>query len=409
MNAPKIQLLLVDDNPVDAALTERLLQAINQELPAHIRWVGSAEEALEELQQHAYDLLLLDYQLPGASGLDVLTQLQKLPHRQRPAVIMLTASGSEQVAVEAMRSGARDYLRKDELATAPLTRALMSALSQKHLEDQVERYVAQTQSDLRMARQLQHALLPQRFPVLPPTATDEDTTLRFHARYLSTTELGGDFYTVQPLSDTSAGVFVCDVMGHGVRAALVTAMIRTLVEELLPMADDPGRFLAGINRGLLAILKHVEEPLFATAFYLVADVARGHLRYASAGHPAPFLLQRSTGTVAPLPFTGIEAGPALGIFESPTFAAAGQPLSPHDLVILFTDGLYEVRGEDGEEFGYERLLAAVRARHHLPAEQLFDDLIRHAQQQSASGEYDDDVCLLGVEVERTAPRGGEQP
>ena len=409
MNTPKIQLLLVDDNPMDAALAQRLLQALGQELPVETCWVDSAEKALAEIQQHQYDLLLLDYQLPGASGLDVLTELHNLPHSQQPAVIMLTASGSEKVAVEAMKSGAKDYLRKDELAAAPLTRALMSALSQKRLQDQLERYVAQTQADLRMARQLQHALLPQHFPTFPHTAADRDTALRFYARYVSTTELGGDFYDVLPLSDTAAGVFVCDVMGHGVRAALVTVMIRALVEELLPVAHDPSQFLAGINHGLLAILKHADEPLFATGFYLVVDVAQGRMRYADAGHPLPFLLQRGPGTVVRLDFAGAKSGPALGIFETPTFATASHRLSPHDLVILFTDGLFEVLGADDKEFGQERLLAAVQERHHLPAEQLFDELVRLTREASGSGEYGDDMCLLGVEIERTATGAGETP
>jgi phosphoserine phosphatase RsbU/P len=273
----------------------------------------------------------------------------------------------------------------------------------------LERYVAQTQADLRMARQLQHAMLPHRFPTFPPTAGPDDTALRFHSRYVSTTELGGDYYDVLPLSDTAAGVFVCDVMGHGVRAALITAMIRALVEELLPVAHDPGQFLAGINHGLLAILKHAEEPLFATAFYLVVDVGQGRMRYANAGHPLPLLLQRGTGAVVPLTFVGAESGPALGIFGTPTFAVASRILSPHDLVILFTDGLFEVRGADDQEFGQERLLAAVQERHHLPAEQLFDELITLTRQQSGSGDYSDDVCLLGVEIERTAVCTGEEP
>ncbi len=405
MNSSKIQLLLVDDNPMDAALARRLLQTLGKELPVDTCWVDSAEKALAELQKHQYDLMLLDYQLPGANGLDVLAELHKLPHLQQPAVIMLTASGSEKVAVEAMKSGAKDYLRKDELAAAPLTRAVMSALSQKRLQDQVEQYVEQTQADLRMARQLQHALLPQRFPVFPRTATESNTALRFHSRYVSTAELGGDFYDVRPLSDTAAGVFICDVMGHGVRAALVTAMIRTLAEDLLPVAHDPGRFLTGINRGLLSILKNAEEPLFATAFYLVADVEQGRMLYANAGHPLPFHLPFDHGTVTPLTFAGKESGPALGIFETPTFETATRILSPHDLVLLFTDGLYEVLSADGREFGQAHLLAAVQERRHLPVEQLFDELIILTRQESGSGEFDDDVCLLGVEIERTGKLG----
>lgn len=408
MNISKIQLLLVDDNPLDAALTQRLLTKLGEELSVVTRWVDTAEKAMTEIREHPYDLLLLDYQLPGASGLDVLEELKKLPHGQQPAVIMLTASGNEKVAVTAMRNGAKDYLRKDELDAAPLLRALMSALSQKRMQDQLELYVAQTQADLRMARQLQHALLPQRFPVFPQGVDVADTGLRFCSRYVSTTELGGDFYDVLRISDTRAGVFVCDVMGHGVRASLVTAMIRALVEELLSVAHDPSQFLAGINDGLFAILKNADEPLFATAFYLVADLEQGRVSYASAGHPLPFHLCREPARVATLPFAAGQSGPALGIFEGPAFGTARQNLAPHDMIILFTDGLFEVRNAEGREFGQERLLEAVRARVQQPVDQLFDEILDLTRAESADGQYDDDVCLLGVEMAGTNPGGTRQ-
>ena len=400
MNHAKIQVLLVDDNPVDAALVQQLLKNLAAELPVETRWVDDAAKALQEVQNRPYDLLLLDYQLPDATGLDVLSELRKFAQSQQPAVIMLTATGSEKIAVEAMKSGARDYLRKDELAAAPLTRALMSALSQKRMQDQLDRYLAQTQAELRMARQLQHAMLPRRFPTFPHTAGEGDTALRFHARYVSTTDLGGDFYDVLPLSDTEAGVFICDVMGHGVRAALVTAMMRALVEELLPVARDPSQFLQGINHGLYAILKDAAEPLFATAFYLVADVARGQIRFANAGHPLPFHLRRADRTVEQLRFAANGSGPALGLFDNPPFTTAVSDCAPGDLIILVTDGLFEVLGPNNDEFGEERLLATVQQRQQLPPSELFDELIRVTRQHSAEGEFADDVCLLGVEVTR---------
>jgi len=400
INPPKIQVLLVDDNPIDAALTRRLLQALGKELPVETQWVDDAAKAFQAVQRRPYDLVLLDYQLPGASGLDVLTELQKLPPGQRPAVIMLTASGNEHIAVETMKRGARDYIRKDELAVTSLTRAVLSALSQKRLQDQVDNYLAQTQAELQMARQLQHAMLPQRFPTFPNTAPPADSALRFYARYIATTELGGDFYNVVPISATAAGVFICDVMGHGVRAALVTAMLRALVEELRPVAHEPGQFLQGLNQGLHAILQNAAEPLFATAFYLVADAAQGTLQFANAGHPPPLHLQRQAGTVMPLSLGASRPGPALGLFADTTYATGNVEWIPRDMVLLFTDGLFEVIGRDGQELGQPWLLAAVQKHQQLPGLQLINDLISMAQHHAGAGKFADDVCLLGVELAR---------
>jgi len=95
-------------------------------------------------------------------------------------------------------------------------------------------------------------------------------------------------------------VFICDVTGHGVRAALVTAMIRALSEELKPLARDPGNFLRKLNYDLCSILKNTGSPMLTTGFYAVADCRTGLLRFANAGHPKPLIVRRSIGHVEPL-------------------------------------------------------------------------------------------------------------
>ena len=136
------------------------------------------------------------------------------------------------------------------------------ALSQQELRFRNE----QMEEDLRMAREIQQAIIPQQYPCFPQSASPEQSALRFCHRYLPTGAVGGDFFNIRPLSDTRAGIFICDVMGHGVRSALVTAILRALVEELTPVATDPGELLGQINRDLRSILKQSGTPLFTTAF-----------------------------------------------------------------------------------------------------------------------------------------------
>src|SRR5262245_28356297 len=234
MNSAAIPLLIVDDDPVYAHFVQHLVQNLGSELPCQPACVDTAERAFEELSRYQYELVLLDYNLPGANGLQVLAQIQSLPVNRQPAVIMLTASGNEAVAVEAMKRGAKDYLPKADLDVPPLRRALSTALAQKRLAEQVARFNAQMRSDLDMARKLQQSLLPDRYPSFPRAAPPAQSALRFAHRFQPTTALAGDFFSVLGLSDTEAGVFICDVMGHGVRSALVTAMLRALVDELAP-------------------------------------------------------------------------------------------------------------------------------------------------------------------------------
>ena len=276
--------------------------------------------------------------------------------------------------------------------------------ARKLAEERAARYAdelrmrnAQMEADLIMAREMQEALLPHQYPRFP-TATSHESALRFYHHYRPSSAVGGDFFHVLPLSVNEAGVFICDVMGKGVRAALVTAMVRALVEELAPIADEPGRFLAGINRGLTGTLRQTQSPIFASAFYLVANVACGGLRYANAGHPAPFHMRRDRRTVESLSVNGGRNGPVLGVFEDSEYVTTSRDLSAHDLVVLYTDGVFEVDGPDEQQFGQDRLLAAVRQRLQLPPDRLFDELLGELRAFSGKEEFVDDVCLVGVEA-----------
>ena len=261
---------------------------------------------------------------------------------------------------------------------------------------------SQLEDDLNMAREVQQAFLPQQFPSFPRTATPAESALRFFSRYLPTATLGGDFFHVQPISDTEAGVFICDVMGHGVRAALLTAIERTLVEELTDAAREPGRFLTEMNASLLAILRRTNSPTFASAFYCVADVAAGVLRYANAGHPAPLHLRREARALERLDAGGARPGPALGVLEQTVYATHETRLAPRDMVLLFTDGLYEVENARGEFFDPARFPATVERHLHRGAEEIFERTLAEVRAFAGREDFIDDVCLVAMEVQHLA-------
>jgi len=256
---------------------------------------------------------------------------------------------------------------------------------------------AQMEDDLKMAREIQLTMLPQQYPTFPRAASPAESAFQFTHRYLPAGTVGGDFFTVSPLSENEAGVFICDVAGHGVRSALVTAMIRALAEELKPLATNPGQFLSKLNSDLHAILKHTGTPMLTTAFYLVADSKSGTMRYANAGHPKPLLIRRSASRVEPLANAAGKSQPVLGLFEDATYGTSEVKLEPKDLVMLFTDGLYEVQGRNNELYSQEMLVAGVQRRTQLPAPQLFDELLAEIRRFAADSAFDDDVCLVAVD------------
>ena len=275
-----------------------------------------------------------------------------------------------------------------------------------HSREELRAKNAQMEEDLKMASEIQLTMLPQQLPTFPRQAAPAQSAFRFTHRYLPSGTVGGDFFSVTALSDTDAAVFICDVAGHGVRSALVTAMIRALVEELRPLAHEPGAFMTKLNSELFTILKHTGTPILTTAFYLVAHAGTGQMRYTNAGHPKPLHVRRAAGQAVPLRSAANKSQPALGLFEQAAYQTSEATLAPRDLVMLYTDGLYEVHAADQEVYTQEQLTSAVRQHLLLPTSQLFDDVLLEVRAFAADREFDDDVCIVGVDYTGTLIESG---
>jgi len=281
-----------------------------------------------------------------------------------------------------------------------ITKRKLAELALAERTEQLNKKNQQIEEELKMARELQLAMLPQIFPSVL-SAPAEVEALKFFSFFIPSGAVSGDFFDVVPLSETAVGIFICDVMGHDVRAALITAMMRALVEDLSEKTTDPGQLLAGINQALFKVFRQTETTMFATAFYLVADVATGQLTYASAAHPNALQLKRSQGQVAMLgPDPGCKKGPALGLFKDSKFPVYHRPMQEDDVIMLFTDGMIEEEGQNDEIFSQERLAEVIQSLHALPTKELFSKTLDEIRKFSGHHEFSDDVCLIGVEVKR---------
>jgi sigma-B regulation protein RsbU (phosphoserine phosphatase) len=406
MATPPIPVLIVDDDPTVTALLRGLLRNLGGDLACTTTCVASGLAARAEFKRGAHRLVLLDYMLPDDDGLALLAAVNEQPEETRPVVIMLTGAGSEQVAVEAMKLGAKDYMVKTGVNLPALRRSIVGALERHRLEEQLaestaqlHRNHAQMEADLTMAREVQQALLPQSYPVFPAGVEAGASRLRFNHRWIPSHKVAGDFFAVLPVSETAAGVFLCDVMGHGVRAALITALLRGLLREQQALAGDPGAFFGGLNAKLKALLERAGDLVFVTAVYFVADSSTGEVRLANAGHPAPLHLRRKTGEVVRcMPADG--NGPALGLIPDATYETERHQMAPGDTMLLFTDGVFEVEDAAGEEFGQSRLRSALSARLGQPTPLLLDGLLADVQAfrpAGATNALPDDVCLVAVD------------
>ena len=259
------------------------------------------------------------------------------------------------------------------------------------------------EDDLRMAAQLQKTFFPTSYPVFPAEAAAEDSLVGFCHHHHAGGMVGGDFCSIRKLSETEVGIFLCDVMGHGVRAALGTAIVRAMVEELSEKEKDPGKFLQHMNQVLMPILRQKDLFLYTTACYMVLDVSTGLVRLANAGHPMPIYLNAERGCSEWFAADRSAAGPALAICEDAEYATVERTIRPGDTVVMYTDGIYEVSGADQEEFGEERLLSAAQQHMSLSLPDLFPALLNEARWFAAEEAFDDDVCLVGFHLHELLP------
>ena len=255
----------------------------------------------------------------------------------------------------------------------------------------------QMETDLRMATELQQALMPDAYPSFPSESKGV-TALRFYHRYLPASMMGGDFFHIARLSEDTAGICICDVMGHGVRAALITAMLRALIETHAAEAADPGRFLTELNNEFTRIMKQTGTLVFATVLYCVINIRERDARFARAGHPAPLHVRRTAGEIQTVASGEGSGGPAMGLIPNAEFKTTEAKLAPGDLLLFFTDGVVEAEDKEGNDFGIEGLRQSIRSNLDQPTESLLEAIIGDVYKFADSTVLTDDACLVAAEM-----------
>ncbi|MCG8527277.1 MAG: SpoIIE family protein phosphatase [Opitutales bacterium] len=263
----------------------------------------------------------------------------------------------------------------------------------------------QIDADLNMARKLQTAFVPTSYPSFMWDLSMDRSALDFSHRYVPTEALAGDFFQVIPISNSRAGILICDVMGHGIRAALVTAILKGLVGELKLITPYPHVFLRKVNRSLISVFTQLDMSIFVTAFYGVIDLERGAFNYANAGHPLPVIKNGEQDTVKLIPSVGDGTDPALGLIDAFRYSYESTPISEGDSLYFHTDGITEIENEEGEEFGMERYLESITRNRKQSSDGLLDALMSEIDKFSKNSRVlKDDMCVVGVDINRTVPQ-----
>jgi sigma-B regulation protein RsbU (phosphoserine phosphatase) len=273
----------------------------------------------------------------------------------------------------------------DELTSFVLTGNLVGRVAGNLVMAQkLEQAYAALDREFNMVGQIQRGLLPAHPPEIRGTV--------IATSYETSTRAGGDYYDFYPLCNGRWGAILADVSGHGPGAAVVMAMMRTLLRtaaEDFELAASPAKLLAYLNRRLM---DSVHAGQFATAFALVIDPTERTVVYANAGHNPPRWLQGKTQRVSPLDG---EQGFPLAIAED--FEAADHTIHPgiDDRILLYTDGITEAMDPKGVMFGTAGLDATLHCCARTP-QGLIDEIRRAVHEHCGSAAADDDRTLVAI-------------
>jgi sigma-B regulation protein RsbU (phosphoserine phosphatase) len=381
------RILVADDDATSRKLLLRILTRAGftcTEAPDGIA-------ALKELHDNPPSLLLLDYDMPGMNGAEVLKQLRHDGNAiiaQIPA-IMLTGHGGEESEVLCLEAGADDFVTK------PINDAVLRARIDTHLRlrsmrsqlqkqnDELEAWRQNLERDLEAARLTQQSLIPQKPPVLPGWEVA--------ACYQPVIQVGGDIYGWLRMADSRILFWIVDATGHGASAALLTTLAKLLFHHGTAENNQPTEIMEAVNNDFRSIFG---ARSFMTAMCVALDATTGRASVVGAGHP-PLLLARAGGRTESIG----SSAPPLGLLERSEFVETSVVLEPGDAFLLYTDGIYGSGHGENPQLSAKRLAETLQPIAES-AQALLDRVANCTGTRDNGEEPPDDVAAIAVRRSR---------
>jgi sigma-B regulation protein RsbU (phosphoserine phosphatase) len=382
-NNSRAQILVVDDDAISRKILAQLLASAGHDC----RECEDGAKALQLIHAKPPSLLLLDFDMPGLNGAEVLRRLRSDadPAVAQIPTIMLTGHGSEESEVSCLQAGADDFVTKPINAAvlrARIETQLRLRSMRRQLErqnDELEEWRRNLERDLAAARLTQQSLIPQKPPPLPGW--------QVATCYRPVIQVGGDIYGWLPMKDSRILFWIADGTGHGAAAALLTTLAKLLFHYGSVEHDAPATVMERVNSDFRSIFG---ARSFMTAMCVALDPASGQASVVGAGHP-PLLVSRDNGATESI----ASIAPPLGLIEHPEFTETVIGFEAGDAFLLYTDGLFGSAKDERRRLTPQRLEKMLD--HSAPsAEALLKGILTQVAPDNAGDALPDDLAALAV-------------
>lgn len=379
------KILVVDDEPDLKSLISQKFRKRVRDNELVFTFAESGVAALQRLQEERdIDLVMTDINMPEMDGLTLLARL----HESYPLIktLIVSAYGDMSNIRTALNRGAFDFITKPidfQDLEITLDKTIEAARALKQSARDRDQLVA-LQRELDVARRIQQAIVPRKFPPFP-----ERKEFEIHAEMIPAREVGGDFYDFFLIDDERLGFVIGDVSDKGVPAALFMAVSKTLLKATALTGVAPGVCLHQVNNMLC---RDNASAMFVTVFYGILHLRSGEVIYSNGGHNPP-LIWRADGRVEATEGTG---GLVLGAQANSGYQAKKITLQPQEGIFLYTDGITEATDVDNNAFAEMRLHECLQRRHNTALSDMVAQIAEEVRAFSQSAPQTDDLTMLAL-------------
>jgi len=379
-SSDKPSVLIVDDDNINLQVLENILSLENYT----ILKASNGKQALDMIETNIPDLILLDIMMPGMSGYEVSHIVREKFSLFEMPILMLTAKTRISDMVEGFEAGANDYLPKPFDRTELLARVQTLLTLKKTVKE--SQMVLMYEQQLNFARNIQMSSIPGELPVSP--------FFELGACYVPTDRVGGDYYNFHHIDEKNIGLFISDVSGHGVPAAMITSMVKIVFNLLKDLYNEPADLVHEMKHMLTGNI----EKQFITAAYAYINLEKRTLSLARAGHEPLLIFNKYTKKIQQY----LPKGAVIGYFLEKEYKEIEIDIEEGDRIILYTDCVTEALREDdinNEMFGLDRFFELITNTSEKSPQE-FVDAVQETLNEwiGTSSEYEDDLTIVVLDV-----------
>lgn len=375
------QILLIDDDYAIRLLLERTLKQSGYEVTC----ASQGEEGLVKAQTLRPALIICDWVMPGGmNGLDVCCQIKSIPALTTTFFILLTSLDSVEDRVKGLDAGADDFLCKP-IEMNELIARVRAGLRLHQLSQDLQEQKQLLEAELAEAAEYVSSILPE--PL-------QDKGLQIHSCFLPSSQLGGDGFDYFWLDNHHLAIYLLDVSGHGLRAALPALSVINLIRSRgLNQVNyhRPNEVLRGLNQ---AFQMSDRNDKYFTMWYGVYHCQSRHLVYGSAGHPPAILLTPDSDNQLLTNYLKTPGFP-IGMFPDTDYVNESLSLNCLSKLYVFSDGVYEIEQVDGTLLGLSNFVK-VLLDHQMQPSSCLSRLINALKTHHSQAQFDDDISMIEV-------------